>query len=156
VLERFPDALREVRWGDPHAPAVDHAWNWVPKEEPDADVETLSARSRVAAARAARAAAEAAAEERAAARDDAVPLFATHEGEHPVAIVLGSGGRRIAAHANAEERPARTGAERPGRPARSAAAHPDAAVDVAALEIERAERWPGDRGRLTNRTLRAA
>jgi protein ImuB len=161
VLERFPDALREVRWGDPHAPAVDHAWNWVPKEEPDTDVEALSGRSRVATARAARATAEAAAEERAAARDDAVPLFATHEGEHPVAIVLGSGGRRIAARASAEERPAhpdaaRAGTERPERPARPAAARPDAAVDVAALEIERAERWPGDRGRLTNRTLRAA
>jgi protein ImuB len=33
VSERFPSALLQVRWGDPHAPAVDQAWSWEPLDE---------------------------------------------------------------------------------------------------------------------------
>jgi hypothetical protein len=33
VAERFPASLVRVRWGDPYAPAVDHAWRWVPLDE---------------------------------------------------------------------------------------------------------------------------
>jgi hypothetical protein len=30
IGERFPDALVQVAWGDPHAPASDQAWGWRP------------------------------------------------------------------------------------------------------------------------------
>jgi protein ImuB len=33
VLERYPHALVRVGWGDPHAPAADLAWRWLPLEE---------------------------------------------------------------------------------------------------------------------------
>jgi protein ImuB len=33
VLERFPRALVQVAWGDPHAPACDRAWGWSPLED---------------------------------------------------------------------------------------------------------------------------
>ncbi|MBA2667143.1 MAG: hypothetical protein H0U69_08935, partial [Trueperaceae bacterium] len=65
------------------------------------------------------------------------PLFAA-SGEHPEAIVL-----------TAPERA-------PARPVQALRPTVDPTVDLAALEVERAERWPGERGRLTNRALRAA
>jgi protein ImuB len=117
VLERFPGALRRVRWDDPYALAVDHAWNWVPVEE-DAPAQPS--------APALRAGTEAA----------AIPLFADAGREHPDAIVLGASDAR------------------PAPLLRPAA--PPAPLDLAALEVERAERWPGERGRLTGRVLRAA
>ena len=70
VLGRFPTSLRRVRWGDPYAPAVDHAWDWVPVEQ------DASARPPAATLQASADAA-------------AVPLFAAGDREHPEAIVLG-------------------------------------------------------------------
>jgi protein ImuB len=133
VLERYPGALRRVRWGDPYAPAIDHAWDWEPVEEADAPTAPATRRR----------AAEAAAED-APRRDDAVPLFAAGPEPTP-AIVLDS-------HAEATRRHARPAP----RPPLDLDALDLAPFDLAALETERAERWPGDRGRLTNRVLRAA
>jgi hypothetical protein len=167
VLARFPASLRTVRWSDPHAPAVDHAWSWVPVDAAD-DAATVTTRAPARAdARSRTPTATPATEARGERRDDAVPLFAA-AGEHPVAIVLrppAAARRRTAAAAGPD--PARQGgdgdADRrdaptpapPLAPPPRALATP-APLDLAALEIERTERWPGERGRLTNRVLRAA
>lgn len=147
VLARFPDALRQVRWGDPYAPAVDHAWAWEPVSAASAgasaDDAAGEARPDAARASASSGAAPASAAARGTTtsdpahprRDDAVPLFAGAGAEQPTPIVL---------------HPPATAAA----PVRTAPARPR--VDLAALELERAERWPGERGRLTNRVLRAA
>ncbi len=128
VLERFPGSLRQVRWRDPHAPAVDHAWSWEP----------VSAEGPAGAATSA----DASVSRR---RDDAVPLFAAGP-EHLEPIVLG---------APAEAQRPRSGARHDRLP-RPPLRAPLYQVDLAALENERAERWPGERGRLTGRVLRAA
>jgi len=70
VLGRFPARLQRVRWGDPYAPAVDHAWDCV-RIEQDAPAQPPAA--------ALQAGADAA----------AVPLFAAGDRDHPEAIVLG-------------------------------------------------------------------
>ncbi len=85
LLERFPGSLRRVRWGDLYAPAIDHAWDWVPFEE---DVQ--SQRTQQTATGSSTAAGSPTATGSPTAADAvAVPLFADGGREHPDAIVLG-------------------------------------------------------------------
>jgi protein ImuB len=128
VQGRFPGTLRRVRWGDPYAPAADHAWDWVPVEEDAPERPPAPALQ-------------------AGTDHAAVPLFAALGREHPEAIVLGPS--PTAGHAA----PPRTAPARTAPAPRPVDAPP---IDLATLEVERAERWPGERSRLTGRILRAA
>jgi hypothetical protein len=118
VTERFAGALLQVRWGDPHAPAVDQAWSWELLDSEADRPQPLGA------------------------SEEAVPLFAA-ETLRPSLSLPG-------------DRPPLRSAVRPRLPHTDERVDLAGEVDLAAADVEREGRPPGDRSRLNGRLLRAA